>query len=144
MNSIVTYRPVRGNDVFGGLDRMLDAFFDDTPVWKARTPAVDVREEGDRYVLEAELPGLNEKDVEVKVEENLLTIHSAKNDEKEESKNGYLMKERCGSSFQRSFVLPKDVDKDNISAKFRNGLLVLDLHKKPEVKPRSIEVKVEK
>lgn len=142
MNSIVTYRPVRGSDVFGGFDRMLDSFFENTPVWKARTPAVDVKEEADRYVLEAELPGLNEKDVEVKVEENLLTINSAKS-EKEEGKNAYLMKERCSSSFQRSFVLPKDVDKDNISAKFRNGLLVLDLHKKPEVKPRSIEVKLE-
>jgi HSP20 family protein len=143
MNSLVTYRPVRGLDVFGNFDRMLDAFFDDTPVWNARTPAVDVKEEADRYVLEAELPGLSEKDVEVKVEENLLTIVSAKNEEKEENKNGYLMKERRSSSFQRSFVLPKDADKDNIHAKFKNGLLILDLHKKPEVKPRSIEVKVE-
>lgn len=136
MNSLVTYKPV------GAFD-LLDSLFSDTPVWKSRTPAVDVREEEDRYVLEAELPGLNEKDVDVKVEENLLSISSAKTEEKEEKRDGYLMRERRSSSFQRSFVLPRDVDKDNIHARFRNGLLILDLQKKPEVKPRSIEIKTE-
>ena len=143
MNSLMTYKPVGAFDLIGDFDRVMDSFFADAPVWKSRTPAVDVREEEGRYVLEAELPGLSEKDVEVKVEENLLTLLSAKSEEKEEKRDGYLMRERCSSSFQRSFVLPKDVDKDNIHAKFKNGLLVLEMHKKPEVQPRSIQIKTE-
>ena len=143
MNSLITYKPVGAFDLFRDFDRALDSFFVDTPVWNSRTPAVDVREEEGRYVLEAELPGLGEKDVEVKVEENLLTLSSAKSGEKEEKKDGYLMRERCSASFQRSFVLPGDVDRENIHARFRNGLLVLELNKKPEVKPKSIEIKTE-
>lgn len=143
MNSLINYKPNGALTLWDDFDRVFSSFFKDEPVWNSRVPSVDVREEGDRYVLEAELPGLTEKDVNVKVEDNLLTISSVKQEKKEEKKNGYLMRERCSSSFQRSFVLPKNIDKDSIQAKFKNGLLILDLHKRPEVKPRSIEVKSE-
>lgn len=143
MNSLITYKPMGAFDLFRDFDRALSSFFTDTPVWKSRTPVVDVREEEGRYVLEAELPGMDEKSVEVRVEENLLTLSSTTREEKEEKRDGYLMRERRGSSFQRSFVLPRDVDRDKIHARFRNGLLVLELNKKPEAKPKAIEVKAE-
>jgi HSP20 family protein len=102
---------------------------------------VDVREEKDRYVLEAELPGLTEKDIEVKVEDNLLTISSKKDEKREEKRNGYLIRERRSSAFQRSFVLPTDVDKENITAQFKNGILTLDMKKLASAQPKSIPVR---
>jgi HSP20 family molecular chaperone IbpA len=143
MNSLINYKPVGAFDLLGDFNRVLDSFFTDTPVWKSRIPAVNIREEEGCYLLEAELPGLSQKDVDVKIEENQLTISSVQNETKEENKNGYLIRERNNSSFKRSFVLPKNVDRENISAKFKNGLLILELQKKQEEKPRSIEVKVE-
>ena len=143
MRHLVSYRP-RNLNVFENLDRVFDSFLTDSPARRSVSPAVDIREIDDSYVLEAELPGLTEKDVDVKVEDTLLTISSKTEDEKEEEKNGYLVRERRAASFSRCFVLPKDVDRENISASFSNGLLQLALPKSPETKPRSIEVKVAK
>lgn len=138
-------RTTNGDSVAGTFDRMMDDFFNDLPGWNldVRSPAADVREENDRYILEVELPGMTEKDIDVRVEENLLTVSSKKEEQKEEKKGGYIMKERKAMAFKRSFVLPNDVDKDRIKAKFRNGLLELVIDKKEEAKPRSIEIKVE-
>lgn len=143
MNYLVRNRNNGTPNLFGDFDRFFGRVFDDIPELSSRTPAVDVRELDDRYVLEAELPGMTQKDIDVKVEDNLLTISSAKQDEKEEKKNGYIMRERSSSSFRRSFVLPKDADPQKIDAHFKNGLLSLELHKTPESKPRAIEVKFE-
>lgn len=141
MKSLVAYKPVTLGEVWGDFDRMIDRIFSDTPIWEARVPAVDVREEKDRYVLEAELPGLTEKDIEVKVEDNLLTISSNKEDKREEKGDEYLIRERRSSAFKRSFVLPDDVDKENIDAKFKNGILTLDMKKLASAQPKSIAVR---
>lgn len=141
MKSLVTYKPFTLGEVWGDFDRMIDRIFSDTPVWETRVPAVDVREEKDRYVLEAELPGLTEKDIEVKVEENLLTISSKKDEKREEKRNGYLIRERRSSAFQRSFALPNDVDRENITAQFKNGILTLDMKKLASAQPKSIPVR---
>jgi len=141
MKSLVTYKPFTLGEVWGDFDRMIDRIFSDTPIWEARIPAVDVREEKDRYVLEADLPGLTEKDIEVKVEDNLLTISSKKDEKREEKRNGYLIRERRSSAFQRSFVLPTDVDKENITAQFKNGILTLDMKKLASAQPKSIPVR---
>ncbi len=122
-------------------DKMMDSLFPDVPAWEARVPAVDIREEEGRYVLEAELPGLTEKDVEVKVEDAILTIFSSKNEDVEKKSDGFLLRERKSSAFKRSFVLPKDVDRENIAAKFKNGILSIELGKSPELQPKTIEVK---
>lgn len=143
MNSLIKYQPSY-LDMFDDLDRVFDSLVGGSVFGKAQVPAVDVREEGDRYVLEAELTGLSEKDVDVKVQDNLLTISSKKEEETESKKNGYLLKERRSSAFSRSFVLPKDVDREKIEANFKNGLLTLILHKAPETRPRAIEVKAAK
>ena len=141
MKSLVTYKPFTLGEVWGDFDRMMDRIFSDTPIWEARIPAVDVREEKDRYVLEAELPGLTEKDIEVKVEDNLLTISSKKDEKREEKRNGYLIRERRSSAFQRSFVLLTDVDKENITAQFKNGILTLNMKKLASAQPKSIPVR---
>lgn len=131
MRGLIQY--TRPNDLFD--------LFTDTPVWNARTPAVDVREQENEYLMEAELPGLAEKDIELNVEDNILTLSSKKEESKEEKKNGYLIRERCNYEFARTFVLPKDVDREKIKAEFKNGLLVVNIPKKPETKPQKIDVK---
>lgn len=104
-----------------------------------RTPLVDVVKDKDRYILEAELPGYNENEIDVKVEDGVLTI--ASHLEKQEENQAYLIRERRKLPFSRSFVLPKDVDSEKISGSFQNGVLTLTLEKVPEVKPRKITVK---
>ena len=121
---------------------MLDRFFDDTPVWNTRTPAVNVRENEDGYLMEAELPGLSDKDVELKVEDNILTLSSRKEEAKEENNEGYLIRERRSAEFCRTFVLPRDVDRETIKAEFKNGLLTVQIPKAAEAKPRKIDVTV--
>ena len=138
MRNLVTYTPHRMG-IFNDMDRLFHNFFDDTV--SHRAPSVDVREEEGRYLLEAELPGLTEKDIDVKVEDNLLTITSAQEVKQEEKKNGYLMKERHSASFRRSFVLPRDAEKEKIEANFKNGLLTLEIPKTEQAKPRKIDIK---
>jgi HSP20 family protein len=133
-------RYTRPNDLFDW-NGLLDNFFTGTPAWNARTPAVDVKEQGDEYLMVVELPGLIEKDIELHVEDNILTLSSKKEESEEEEKNGYLIRERRDHEFARTFVLPKDVDREKIKAEFKNGLLVVNIPKKPEAKPRKIDVK---
>ncbi|HUZ17657.1 MAG TPA: Hsp20/alpha crystallin family protein [Spirochaetia bacterium] len=138
MKSLMTYEP-KYTSLFDDMDRIFGSFFDDG--FEVRTPAVDVREEDDRYMLEAELTGLSEKDVDVRVHDGLLTISSKKEENKEEKKEGYILKERRSSGFSRSFLLPKDVDQEKIDAAFANGLLTLTLPKQEKSLPKTIEVK---
>ena len=140
MRSLVTYNP-RSFDLLEDFDRLFDPFFTDSTFTRTSSPRVDIKENEDGYVLEAELPGLIEKDVEVKMEDNLLTISSKTEGEEKEDRGRYVLRERRHSSFARSFVLPKDVDRDKIEAGFVDGLLTLSLGKTPETKPKVIEVK---
>jgi HSP20 family protein len=136
--SIIKYRP-RTLDLFNW-DGIMDRFFDDFE-GGLRTPAVDVREDDEAYHVEVELPGLSEKDVEVKVENHVMSISSRKEESKEEKKEGYLRKERRHFSFNRSFTLPEHVDVQKIGASFKNGLLDISVPKAPAAKPKLIEVK---
>ena len=123
----------------------VSSWFDDflpTPTFsRSAIPAVDVRETDAEYLMEVELPGLTEKDVEVKLENSLLTISSTKDEKKEEKKNGYVLRERRSAHFSRSFVLPEGVDAEKIAAEFKNGILKLSFPKVPAAKPKTIEVK---
>lgn len=123
-------------------DRLFDSFFEDFPFIGARRPAVDIKEDEKGYVMEAELPGLTEKDIEVKVEGNLLTFSSKKSEEKEEKKSGYVHRERKSFSFSRSFVLPENVNAEGIDAEFKNGLLTVNVPKTEKSKPKLLDIKV--
>ncbi len=109
----------------------------------ATTPAVDVIESEKAYEISAELPGMDEKNIEVKVADGRLTIKGEKEEEKEEKKKDYYLHERHFGSFQRSFEVPDTVDPDKIEASFKKGVLTITLPKKPEAqKPaKKIEVK---
>ncbi len=119
-------------------DDMLDSSFFGPSL---ALPAVDVRETEEAYLMDIDLPGLTEKDVEVKLDNSLLTISSRTEDKKEQKKDGYILKERRASEFRRSFVLPDEVDREKISANFTNGVLSLSFPKVPAAKPRTIEVR---
>jgi len=95
-------------------------------------PAVDIAEKDNAYEITAELPGIAEKDVDVKLAGGVLTIKGEKKSEKEEKKKDYVLSERSYGSFERSFGLPDGVDAEKIDAMFKNGVLTVTLPKKPE------------
>ena len=137
MRSLVTYRPSPVN-----IDRWFDSLFQDwnRPALATAAPRVDVREQADGYHLEAELPGLTEKDFTVNVEHNLLTIASRQEQESEREEHGYVIRERRNGAFKRSFALPQDVDGEQISARFRDGLLTVTVPKSAKAQPKQIAV----
>ncbi len=126
-------------------DKVLDNVFSGNSYDSDRKPPVNIMDEKERYLLEAELPGLNENEVDVKLDDRVLTISSNIQEQVPEQKDkeskSFLIRERRRTAFSRSFALPRDVDIEKISASFVNGILTLTLEKVPEVKPRKIEVK---
>ena len=117
----------------GGARGLLTAF-DLQPFWSrestwAAAPAVDVAETEKAYEITAELPGMDEKNIEVKFADGLLTITGEKKEEKEEKKKDYYLSERSYGSFQRSFQVPDSVDADKIEATFKKGVLTVTLPK---------------
>jgi len=109
--------------------------------WPA-TPAVDFTETEKTYEVTADLPGLDEKNVEVKVANGVLTIKGEKQDDKEEKKKDYYLRERNYGSFERSFQVPEGVDADKIEASFKKGVLVVTLPKKPEAQTAAKKIDV--
>jgi HSP20 family protein len=111
------------------------------PFWRSAgrgiEPAADMVEKQDRYEITAELPGMDEKNVEVKLANGSLVISGEKKEEKEEKKENYYMSERRYGSFQRSFRLPDGVSPDKIEATFKNGVLTVTLPKTEEAKKES-------
>jgi HSP20 family protein len=108
-----------------------------------KVPAVDVADTATNYEITAELPGLDEKDIEVKFFDGTLTIRGEKKEEKEEKKKDYYLSERHYGSFQRSFKVPDGVDPEKVEAAFKNGVLTVTLPKTAEAqkKVKKIEVK---
>ena len=138
--NLIRYNP-NSVDLLDNVSRWFDDFFVEPVFGRTTLPAVDVKETDSEYLMEVELPGLSEKDVEVKLDNNLLTISSSKDEKKEEKKNGYVLRERRSARFSRSFVLPDGVDREKIVAEFKNGVLTLNFPKVPAAKPKTIEVK---
>ncbi|MGE5236504.1 MAG: Hsp20/alpha crystallin family protein [Acidobacteriota bacterium] len=106
-------------------------------------PAVDVRETKDALEIQAELPGIEAKDVQLSVENGVLTLKGSRSFEKATEGQTYHRVERAYGAFERSFTLPTNVNPEKIQAAFRNGVLHLTLPKREEAKPRSISIKVE-
>ncbi len=108
----------------------------------AWTPSVDIFENKDNLVIEAELPGMKPSDVNVSIENNVLTLHGERRFEKKDEGDNFHRVERSYGSFTRSFTLPPTVSSENVNAEFENGVLKLTLAKREEAKPRRIEIKV--
>ncbi len=106
------------------------------------TPAVDVAEEKDRYVVKADFPGMKQEDIRVEVDANTLTISGERKHEKEEKddKKHYHYYERSYGSFERTFTLPHDADGDKIKAKVEHGVLTVDIPKSETKKAKEIKV----
>jgi len=109
-------------------------------VSSAWTPAVDIFETENELILTAEVPGIDEKDIEIKIEDNTLSLKGERKFEKETKEENYHRIERAYGSFYRSFTLPNYIDQDKIHAEHENGVLRITMPKKSELKPRKVKI----
>ncbi len=105
-------------------------------------PPVDVYEDEHNVTLKIEVPGIEEKDIDVRIENNTLTVHGERKFEKEEKEENYRRVERQYGSFIRTFTLPNTVDQESVQANYDKGVLKIKLAKKAEAKPKQIKVNV--
>jgi HSP20 family protein len=105
-------------------------------------PAVDVYEDEHTVTLKIEVPGIDEKDIDIRLENNTLTVHGERKIEKEEKEENYRRVERQYGSFTRTFTLPTTVDSEKVSANYDKGVLKIALPKKAEAKPKQIKVNI--
>ena len=153
--AVAPWRPFTGLTRWESeMDRMMDDFFGRRmrPWWPERwqrgegeltTPAVDVFEEKDEIVVKAELPGMDNNDIEVNISDSELILKGEKKKEEKVEEKDYYRCERSYGAFLRSVELPTDVQADKIKASFKNGILEVRLPKTEEAKTKQITVKVE-
>jgi HSP20 family protein len=115
---------------------------DESLTTTAFAPPVDVYEDEHNITLKIEVPGIDEKDIDVRIENNTLTVHGERKFEKEEKEENYRRVERQYGSFTRTFNLPSTVDHENVQADYEKGVLKIKLAKKAEAKPKQIKVNV--
>jgi len=127
-------------------NRFFEEFFKDVPFTQESRenwmPAVDILEKEGNLILRAELPGMTEKQIDIKLEGNTLTLKGERKMENEDKKSNYHRIESFYGSFTRSFRLPDTVDAEKINAEYKNGVLTVTIPQKPEVRPREIPVSV--
>jgi len=127
------------------MDKLFDDFFFYSPTslfkneWE---PRIDVEEDNKSIHVKAEIPGIEEKDLDVKVEDNILTISGEKKEEKKDETKNYIYSERKFGSFYRSISLPEGVKADNIKAAFNKGVLTIDIPKDEAKEPKKIKIEV--
>lgn len=144
--NIVKYDPFRDlRSLQDEMNRLFSGTFSrgsqDEVLRGAWSPSVDIFENKNEIVLEAELPGMNAEDVNISIENNVLTLHGERKFEKKDESDNFHRVERSYGSFTRSFTLPPTVSSENANAEFNNGVLRLTLAKREEAKPRRIEIK---
>jgi len=139
------FRPFR--ELQREIDRLFEDFF--TPSVRRSSevynfmPDIDVYETDKELVIEAEIPGMDRKDITVKIEDNVLKISGEKKLEREQKDRNYRVFERSYGKFERCMVLPDYVDAEKIKAKYENGVLTITIPKREEVKTKIVDVKVE-
>jgi HSP20 family protein len=146
MATIAHIQPFRGlSTLQGQFNRLFSDSFRNQADESALTtwaPAVDIYETPNELVVKADLPDVNEQDIDVRVENNLLTIRGERKFEKSVSEDNYLRVERTYGAFSRSFSLPNTVNAEAIGAEYKNGVLTVTLPKREESKPRQVKVTV--
>src|SRR5579872_2710697 len=146
MTTIARLEPFRGfSTLQDQVNRLFNASFRGQSEESALTswaPAVDIYETPNELVVKADLPEVNEKEIDIRVENNLLTIRGERKFEKSVSDDSYLRIERTYGVFSRSFSLPNTVNAEAIRAEYKNGVLTVTLPKREESKPRQIKVNV--
>lgn len=104
-------------------------------------PKIDMSEDNDKYHIEVELPGIHNKDISLKIDNNVLSIEGTTQDSSEKKDKNYYLQERSYGSFKRPIRLPPNIDDNNVDAKFENGILHIVLEKKEQSKVKHIEIK---
>jgi HSP20 family protein len=145
--TLTQFQPFRGvstlqdqiNRLFDGA---LDRSSDETNLTRW-TPAVDIVETEHNLVVKADLPDIKPDELDIRVENNILTIRGERKFEKKENESDYLRVERCYGAFSRSFSLANTVNAEAIQADYKNGVLTLNIPKREEAKPKQIKVRVE-
>ncbi|HZF17745.1 MAG TPA: Hsp20/alpha crystallin family protein [Steroidobacteraceae bacterium] len=126
------------------LDRLLGssaALADDSPgVTSDWLPAVDIKEEAGSFVIHADVPGVDPKDIDVTLEKGVLTVRGQRKSDSREERDGYRRVERVSGQFYRRFSLPDTAAQDGVEAKYANGVLEVRIPKQPQVQPRRITV----
>ncbi len=115
---------------------------DESLATTAFAPPVDVYEDEHNITLKIEVPGIDEKDIDVRIENNTLTVHGERKFEKEEKEENYRRVERQYGSFTRTFTLPNTINQESVEADYDKGVLKVKLAKKAEAKPKQIKVNV--
>ncbi|MBZ5659812.1 MAG: Hsp20/alpha crystallin family protein [Acidobacteriia bacterium] len=146
MTTITRLQPFRG---FSALQDQVNRIFNETvrsqgdeSALTAWAPSVDIYETPNELVVKADLPDVDEKDIDVRVENNLLTIRGERKFDKSVAEDNYLRIERTYGTFSRSFSLPNTVSPESIRAEYKNGVLTVNLPKREESKPRQVKVNV--
>ena len=148
MKTLVAYRPNTIHNALSDFDRYFGSFFGDsvfTPAARSikHLPAVDVRETEKSYMIEMELPGFDEKNIEIHVDGGKLSIASKQEEEKTDApeKDSWILRERRVNAFSRSFKLPENANPEEVTADFKNGILSLEIQKRPEAQKRLIKIR---
>ena len=124
------------------LGRLIDEVFGERPqVVGLKAPVVDVTEDDSKYTVSAEVPGVKREDLTVECRDNVLTIRGEKKSVREETKEKARLLERSYGAFSRSFTLPADADTDQVHARFKDGVLEIEIQKRLEAKPRTVAIK---
>ncbi len=146
MTTITRLQPFRG---FSALQDQVNRIFNETvrsqgdeSALTAWAPSVDIYETPNELVVKADLPEVDEKDIDVRVENNLLTIRGERKFDKSVAEDNYLRIERTYGTFSRSFSLPNTVNAEAIRAEYKSGVLTVNLPKREESKPRQVKVNV--
>ena len=142
--TLVKWNPTRS--LMTDFDRIFDSMFThDLPRFysvKSWIPAVDVNETETEFLLSADMPGLDKKDVSIDIHDGVITIKGERAIDNEKSTDDYRIRERQLGSFNRSFRLPDNVKEDKVAAKFKNGVLTVTLPKTKEVLPEGRQIKI--
>ncbi len=132
----------RNLDVWKDFDRVFDSFFHgENSLQEARTPVTNIKEIDNGFELTAELPGFGAEDLDIQVDENILKISASHKEDRKEKKKEAVREEHREIKFEKTFILPQDINKDKIQADMKNGLLRMVLPKQPKPEPISIKVK---
>lgn len=143
--SMIPYTPYRTAFRHGDFDRLLHSLFprfeeDETETGYDWTPAVDIKEENHSYIIHADVPGIKPEDIDVSLEEGVLTIRGERKFENEEEKEGYKRIERMRGTFFRRFNLPDTADQDKVKARCKDGVLEVTIEKQDKVLPKKITI----
>ncbi|MBN1900868.1 Hsp20/alpha crystallin family protein [Candidatus Sumerlaeota bacterium] len=148
--AIIRWRPKREWDPLGdildlkdNLNKMINTSLRKTGDLSASFPNVDIYKQGEDYILKSELPGITKDDIDITIQDNVITLKGTKKEEKEVNEEDYYHCERLFGSFQRSFELPSVIDRKKVKATYKDGVLEVTIPLAEEAKPQQIKIDIQ-